>query len=82
MTSKIFSADIMICATVYVKAESEAEAIAKIGELRNTSLELEIDEHGELPISGRRFDDPGLPDVSLSPVMTIGQRVGDLEEAA
>lgn len=64
----IYSVDVQVCATAYVLANSEEEALGLIQRLRNQTLELEED--GDL-ISGAPFDDPNFPDLSLSPAMTI-----------
>lgn len=62
--SKIFALEATFAATIYIKAESleEATKIANDKVFRCSSEELEVSEV--------RFDDPRLPDVSLSPVMT------------
>ncbi len=66
----LYSIDIQIWATAYIKADSakEAEAIARA--FKGYTLELE-EQDGEVPISGQRYSNPDLPDVSLSPAMTI-----------
>lgn len=69
----LYSIDIKICATAYIKAESEEEAmkIAK-EQLADTGMELPDNlDWLELPITGKEFDSPDLPDVSLSPAMTL-----------
>lgn len=66
----LYKFDIEICATAYIKAPSaEAATVMALG-LKNQALEL-FEQDGEIPISGRRFDNPALPTISLSPAMTI-----------
>ncbi|CAA2141403.1 hypothetical protein [Hyphomicrobium sp. ghe19] len=68
----IYSIDVPIWATVYVKAESEEEAKAKmLAAAKDRSFEFDNDDDPDLPISGKQFDDPDLPEVSLSPAMTL-----------
>jgi hypothetical protein len=61
--------DVKLCATLYVEAKSaeEAEHIARAssGQCFGVSSE-DVD----IPISGLKLDDPKLPAVSISPVMT------------
>ncbi|MFB2553934.1 hypothetical protein [Ensifer soli] len=64
--TNIYSADIMICATVYVRAATREQALQSIA---NMDRGLELREGGI--ISGRGYDDPRLPDLSLSPAMTV-----------
>jgi hypothetical protein len=68
----VYSADILIHATVYVKAKDAAEATMIIAGLEGTCLTLSEQDDEELPISGLDYDNPDLPDVSLSPAMTVG----------
>jgi hypothetical protein len=76
--TRVFAVDIKIWATAYIRAVDEEEAIEKLQSLRNESLELPntdwADEDEEIigpRISGRQYDDPELPEVSLSPAVTI-----------
>lgn len=70
---KLYQADIPIWATAYVRANSPEEAKAKIiAAAKDRAFEFEEDDDEELPISGKSFDDPELPDVSLSPAMSTG----------
>lgn len=71
---RLFSVDVKIAATAYVRATSKAEAKRKVRGLKNQGFELP-DAHSrfedlEIPISGRDFSDPDLPEISLSPAMT------------
>lgn len=72
----IYSVDVKIYATAYIRAESSEAALEIARGLKNTGFELPEGFHGVtgwggIEISGRSFDDPELPDVSLSPAMTI-----------
>jgi hypothetical protein len=67
----LYSINVRIYATAYIKADSEREARRIARELKGDVLQLREDEDAELPISDRQYDDPDLPDVSLSPAMTI-----------
>lgn len=67
---KLWSIDIKICATAYIKAETEEEAMKIANDLKNNGLELD-EQDGETPISCKQYSDPDLPDVSLSPAMTL-----------
>lgn len=69
----LFNATVPLFATVYVKAKSVAEAQRKIAALRDTGFEMPEDEHAELPITGMAYNDPDLPDLSLSPAVTFGK---------
>lgn len=66
----LYSIDVQIAATAYIKANSEAEARAKAAALKDENPAI-LDSEGDVEISGASFDDPSLPDVSLSPAMTI-----------
>lgn len=69
----LYSIDIPVFATAYVKAADEEEALKQAIALGNSGLELPEVWEGEVPIFGKRFDHPDMPDVSLSPAMTIGE---------
>lgn len=91
----LFQTEVMICATVYIKAETAEQAAEK---LQGVDTGLELSTRGarsvwlneDLAVSGLRFDDTRLPDMSLSPAMTLhlmqftpGPRLaaGDFEES-
>lgn len=63
----LYCAEITIAATVYVQAKNKTEAKKMIRELHH---DISEDGFSEL-ISGARFDDPDLPEISLSPAMTL-----------
>lgn len=68
----LYSVDLELTATAYIKAESYSQAMEIAKEhLQNQSLELAEDPSTDPPITGRRYEDPKLPALSLSPAMTI-----------
>jgi hypothetical protein len=69
----IYSLDMKLCATVYVRAASKDEALTRAKAFASDTFEF----NGET-VSGRQFNDPKLPDVSLSPAMT-GHGLWDAE---
>lgn len=73
----IYSADLLVHATVYIKADDENEAAEIANSLKYTCIELAEDVHNALPIISMRFDNPDLPVVSMSPAVTLG-RSGDI----
>lgn len=66
---KLWGVDVRVYATVYVRAGSADEALAIARGLELSTIE--VDGGGDVEVSGLSFDDPDLPDVSLSPAMTI-----------
>lgn len=73
----LYSTGILIAATVYIKAENEAQALEKLKAASYTeALVQDFTFEGDI-ISERQFDNPRLPDVSLSPVMTCMGLQGD-----
>jgi hypothetical protein len=74
-TMKLFQTEVTICATLYILAKSEAEANAKADALTdgNTGIEFSSrrQEIGEgLFVTGETYN-PDMPEMSLSPSMTI-----------
>ena len=80
---KVFSVPVTIYATAYIIAENAESALEKSKKISDRSIEfpknMTIGSFGsnDLILSGEEFDDPDLPEVSLSPVMTIGSPEGD-----
>lgn len=76
--SKVFSVDVKVWATAYIKADTPDQAIEKLRKLRHECLEMAVDEDdidlGRVPVSDKAFDDPNLPELSLSPAMTVSAR--------
>lgn len=66
----IFSVEINVVATAYIRADSLQEAKSKAKALPQSSIEVGSTV-GDVEVSGLDLDDPELPDVSLSPAMTI-----------
>lgn len=66
----MFSIDVKIYATAYIRANTAADARRIAEEMKDYTLELD-EQDGAVPISGLDYDDPELPPVSLSPAMTI-----------
>jgi hypothetical protein len=66
----LYSVDVKICATAYVKANSPEEALKKVVEQYGGQPGALVEVGESDDVSGRRFDDPELPDISLSPAMT------------
>lgn len=74
----LYRIDIKIAATAYIKADTPEAAleVAKDWGRDLCSPVIRAPHHedawlGEVPISGRRFNDAALPDASISPAMTI-----------
>ena len=63
--TKLYQADIRLCATVYIKASNKTEARKMAREFANNVFEFSGDH-----VSDRQLDDPDLPKISLSPTMT------------
>ena len=67
----VYSVEVKIIATAYIKAEDEAGALRVFSEnLLDAVGELPIGD-SQVPVSGRLYDDPRLPEWSLSPAITI-----------
>lgn len=66
----IYGIDIKVYATAYIRADNEKQAAERAASLENAVLQVQ-DAGSEVAISGRDFADPALPDLSLSPAMTI-----------
>lgn len=66
----IYSIDVQVCATAYIRANNEKEARKVAEGLQDSSPDI-LDAGGDVEVSGLAFDNPDLPDVSLSPAMTI-----------
>ena len=64
--SKLYSIDVQICGTAYVRASSKLAALAKLGRLTYDHLEFKGSHVSDLP-----YDHADLPAVSLSPAMTL-----------
>lgn len=72
---KLYQTEIMICATLYVLADSEEEANAKADELTANGAMIKFSDRRQevadgLFVTGESYS-PDMPELSLSPVMTI-----------
>ena len=81
---KLFSIPITIYATAYVKADDAETAYSRARELSNSAIEI-VGDSRDL-FCGLAFDNPCLPDMSLSPAITIADAesfdLADIEEVA
>jgi hypothetical protein len=76
---KVYRVEFIVHATAYIKADCQEAVIAKVLDLHNMCLDME---HEPWIFSGRQFNDPELPAVSFSPVMTVGTAdLSTIEEA-
>jgi hypothetical protein len=67
----LYSIGVTLYATVYIKAEDEKEALQKATHwFQNESFEVS-DSQGKF--SELTFDDPNLPEVSISPSLDAGE---------
>lgn len=67
---KLYQVEMKLCATAYIKASSKQEALAKAQALKDLSPTI-LDHYADVPVSGLDFDNPDLPEISLSPAMCI-----------
>ncbi len=67
----LFRVDIVLYASLYVRADGQAQAAQQAKSLANRVLVVADAGGSEVPISACRFNDPDLPDLSLAPAMTI-----------
>jgi hypothetical protein len=70
----VYRIEVVVHATAYVKAASEVDAVKKLRRLDQTGFELtnrDMQLTDNLWVSGRRYNDPALPVISLSPAMTF-----------
>lgn len=75
--SKLFSIDVKIYGTAYIQADTAEEALEKIKAFNHTGIQFsdrrqDIGEFAdrELIMTGECYS-PDMPEISLSPVMTI-----------
>ncbi len=66
---KQYRIDVRVYATAYINADSEEEALAMAKDLKDS--EIIVRGGGDVLVDGGAYDDPHLPGVALSPVMTI-----------
>jgi len=82
----LYSIDVKVWATAYIKADSEEEAQKIADSMRDWTLQLSDEpiDAGDVMIFGGDFDGPNMPALSLSPLMTIagpeeGMQVEEVE---
>lgn len=68
MTDKLYSVDVKVYATVYVRGETKAQARQRLKAFLQENECLEVAQGGV--VTGRPFD-AELPDASMSPAMTL-----------
>lgn len=73
---------VTVQATAYVRAANADEAGRKLYDAIQKDPILEVGDDSCGWISGRRFDDPDLPVVSLSPAMTISDAIAPVVQVA
>jgi hypothetical protein len=66
----LYAIDVQIAGTAYIKAKSKVEAKRKLAIMQDAPLEIHA-EGASGWVSSAMFRDPALPEVSLSPAMTI-----------
>lgn len=66
----VYRIEVKVAATMYVKASGEKEARRFAEDFDCTTVQFGENET-VVPVSGRMFDDPDLPIVSISPVGTL-----------
>ncbi len=64
----VYQIDLKVAATAYVRANSKEEAIQALKEETRFPRGADYD---DFEISGARLDSEDLPDISLSPAMTV-----------
>lgn len=69
--TNVYSIEINIVATAYIKAETPEAALVVAEALKGGFLELDEQEDAGYPITGRDYGHPDLPPLSFSPAMTI-----------
>ncbi|NEI71013.1 hypothetical protein GR212_15650 [Rhizobium lusitanum] len=67
----VFQTDVLICTVAYVKAKSKSEAYRKLIAHDETSVEFRNQVINEIEVSGLPIDSPDLPELSISPYMTV-----------
>lgn len=70
----VYRIEVAIQATAYVKAEDAEQAQTMMADLDGETFELSRRDMvltEQLSVSGRQYDDPELPAISLSPAMTL-----------
>jgi len=71
MKSKVFSCDIRLAGTVYVRAKTLKQAKEMVAALYGDAMQIVDGKYEDVVVSSARYDDPKLPKVSLSPCFTL-----------
>jgi hypothetical protein len=77
--TNLYKIDLKVCATAYIKAASTGDAMEKVRHLTRRSIVTNGGD-GDVLISDLEYDHPGLPEISVSPAMTIHGVWSDVEE--
>lgn len=78
----IWRVDVRLYASAYIRAKTAEEAMLIARAMKDSGPGID-GSSGEIEICGLRYEDPDLPDVSLSPEMTIyGPDDGEIVELA
>lgn len=77
----VYQTDIRVTATVYIRARDKVHAEALVAGLYGDCAHVSAKVESEVEISGLPYDHPDLPEVSLSPVMTLWSSQGPMEIA-
>lgn len=75
----LYSIELKVCATAYIKANSQGEAMAIANKLARRSI-ITNGDGADVPISEHDYLDPSMPEVSVSPAMTITGVWSEFEE--
>lgn len=69
----VYRRDVKLAGTLYVKAKSASDADAKMRDIgrKLQNVDVQCAEEGQIPVSGERYSSPKLPEISLSPAMTL-----------
>lgn len=71
MTKRLYRADVMVCATAYVRADSAEQARELIEAHNGSYVSADPSDPADIPVSILPFGSTELPEFSLSPAMTF-----------
>jgi hypothetical protein len=77
--TNLYSIDLKVCATAYIKADNAAEAMEKARKLNRRSVFADGTEI-DIPVSEVEYANPDLPEISVAPAMTIHGVWSEIEE--
>jgi hypothetical protein len=75
----LYSVDVRLVATAYIRARNKREALRIAVERYGGEPGPDVVVGASADVSALRFNDPNLPDVSLSPCMTANGPCGEPE---